>query len=358
MRPPRSNTSGSLLARLVIALVLSSVVTPNTNAQSGRRKGEQNKNPTSIDATSAPTSTTKTDTAGKAAQEKKGSSKQSAADSDDVVRVTSNLVPVPASVVDTKGSALTKLKIEDFELRVDGEVKPISELSYAETPVRLAMLFDNSGSLLAFRDIEKHAASGFFRRVLRPVDLAAIYSVSTDYYLAQPLTNDIRRLEETIAGFGKPEGGTALLDALVEAASYLRPYHGRKVIVIVSDGADTVSQLTFETALQRILSEDCEVYVVQTGLYDSANVRDLAAERRMETLSMQTGGAVYLPKTTPDLETAFDEIAADLAQQYILSYYAADQTRDGRYHTLVLRVKTRNDARVRSRRGFYAPRAS
>ena len=338
---------------LLVAVMLISVLTA-ARAQSGRRKGEPNKNPTSIDASAAPTPKPAPE---KASQQRKIPGKQSGDDSEDVVRVTSNLVPVPASVVDPRGFALTSLKLEDFELRVDGEVKPISDLSYAETPVRLAMLFDNSGSLLAFRDIEKRAASGFFHRVLRPTDLAAIYSVSTDYYLAQPLTNDVRRLEQTIEGFGKPEGGTALLDAIVEAAAYLRPYHGRKVIVVVSDGADTVSQLTFETTMQRVLSEDCQVYVVQTGLYESANVRDLAAERRMEVMAGQTGGAVYLPKTTPDLELAFEQIAADLGQQYILSYYAAEQSRDGQFHTLALRVKTHKDARIRSRRGFYAPRA-
>lgn len=352
---PRFTIRGRWPLQLFISLMIIWVAGQATTAQSGRRKGEPNRNQTSIDASAAPTPTPKAPVSVNPVQEKKTANQSD--DSDDVVRITSNLVPVPASVVDTKGYALTNLKLEDFELRVDGEVKPISELSYAETPVRLAMLFDNSGSLVSFREIEKHAASGFFRRVLRPVDLAAIYSVATDYYLAQPLTNDIRRLEVTIAGFGKPEGGTALLDAIVEAARYLRPYHGRKVIVIVSDGADTVSQMSFEATLQRVLSEDCEVYVVQTGLYDSANVRDLMAERRMSTLSAQTGGAVFLPKTTPDLEIAFEEIATDLAQQYVLSYYAVEQPRDGQYHTLALTVKNRKDARVRSRRGFYLPRA-
>ena len=94
--------------------------------------------------------------------------------------ITSNLVPVPASVFDTRGFAVTNLKLEDFELRVDGQVKTISELSRSESPVRLAMLFDNSGSVLASRELEKQAAKRFFSHVLRPYDQAAIYSVATD----------------------------------------------------------------------------------------------------------------------------------------------------------------------------------
>lgn len=264
---------------------------------------------------------------------------------------------MPTSVVDARGYAVTDLKLEDFELRVDGLVKPLTDLSRSEAPVRLAMLFDNSGSLDAARDFEKQAAMRFFRRVLRPIDEAAIYSVATENYLAQVMTGDVKRLEQTIDGFGKPDGATSLFDAIVDATRYLHKYQGRKVIVIVSDGADTTSGTDFETTVQWALSEDCQVYVVQTGHYDDANRRDLAAERRMEQLTAQTGGAVYLPKETSDLETAFIQIAADLAHQYVLSYYTTDERRDGQYHKLALRVKTRREARVRSRRGFYAPRA-
>jgi Ca-activated chloride channel homolog len=345
---------------LLVALLLCFSLPLAVSAQSGRRKSEQKRNPSPIDTTTAPPGKT-SQQAGSAnvSAEKKGAEKSSSdeGDSSDLLRINSNLVPVPASIVDAGGHALVDLKLDDFELRIDGQLKPISDLSRSETPVRMAMLFDNSGSLLAFRDLEKQAAKRFFGRVMRPFDQAAIYSVSTDSYIAQPLTNDIHRLEQTIDGFGKPEGGTSLFDAIVDATVYLRPYHGRKVIVIVSDGADTTSRLDFETTLQQVLTENCEVYVVQTGLYESANVRDLAAERRMEVLTTQTGGAVYLPKGPSDLETAFVQIAADLAQQYILSYYATSERRDGQYHTITLRVKNRQDARVRSRRGFYARRA-
>ncbi len=278
-------------------------------------------------------------------------------DPDDVVRISSHLVPIPASVVDKRGTAIVNLKLDDFELRVDGELRSLTDISRSETSVRLAMLFDNSGSLDTAREFEKQAAIRFFRKVLRAKDEAAIYSIETDSYLAQPLTSDVLRLEQTIAMFGKPEGGTSLFDAIINSASYLRPYSGRRVLVIVSDGIETTSRHSdFDFVLQQVLADDCQIYVVQTGLYEGANVRALAAERRMEQLSGQTGGAVYLPKTTDQLDVAFDQIAADLAQQYILSYYPNSDQRDGQSHTLELRVKTRNDVRVRSRKVYYAPK--
>lgn len=275
----------------------------------------------------------------------------------DIVRISSNLVPIPVSVIDRRGNAITNLKLEEFELRVDGQPRPLTDLTRSETSVRLAMLFDNSGSLDAAREFEKQAAIRFFRKVMRSKDEAAIYSIETDSYLAQPLTSDIIRLEQTIALFGKPEGGTSLFDAVVNASTYLRPYTGRRVLVIVSDGIETTSHHTdFDAVVQRVLADDCQVYVVQTGLYDGANLRALAAERRMEQLTSQTGGAVYLPKSTSELDVAFDQIAADLAHQYVLSYYPGLENRDGRLHVLDLKVKTRNDVRVRSRKGYYAPK--
>jgi VWFA-related protein len=279
-------------------------------------------------------------------------------DAEDTVRIISNLVPIPASVVDPKGVAIIGLKLEDFELRVDGQVKPISDMTRAETSVRLVMLFDNSGSVDLAREFEKQAARHFFRKVMRPADEAAIFSVESESYLAQPLTSNIFLLEQTIENFGKPEGSTSLFDAIIDAAAYLRPYTGRRVMVIVSDGIETTSRNDFETTIQHVLADDCQIFIVQTGLYDGANLRALAAERRMEQLSGQTGGAVYIPKTTAELEIAFKQIAADLAQQYVLSYYPGDERRDGRFHVIDLRLKERKDVRVRARKGYYSPKAS
>lgn len=280
-------------------------------------------------------------------------------DDDDIVRISSNLVPIPVSVVDKRGNAVVNLKLEDFELRVDGTARPLTDLTRSETSVRLALLFDNSGSLDAAREFEKQAAIRFFRKVLRAKDEAAIYSIETDSYLAQPLTKDIVRLEQTIAMFGRPQGGTSLFDAIIGASDYLKPYPGRRVLVIVSDGIETTSRHSeFDPVLRHVLADDCQIYVVQTGLYEGANVRALAAERRMEQLTSQTGGAVYIPKTTAELDIAFDQIAADLAQQYVLSYYPSIEHRDGRLHLLELSVKSRNDVRIRARRGYYAPKKS
>ena len=346
-------TFGDLIHRatlLFVVLVALITVPVDAKSQSGRNKENQtSKHPSGPVAEPTRPRTV----ADKTPQPKTASE----VDPSDVVRISSHLVPIPVSIVDQLGNAVTNLKLEQFELEVDGQPRPLSDLAKTDAPVRLVMLFDNSGSLDNEREFEKQAAMRFFRRVLRPIDEAAIYSIETDSYLAQRLTNNIPLLEQTIANFGRPAGGTSLLDAITGAAEYLRPVVGRRVLVIVSDGIETTSQITdFEDVVKNVLARDCQVFVVQTGLYEGANLRALAAERRMERLSTQTGGAVFLPKTVAELDVAFNQIAADLAQQYVLSYYPAPEHRDGRLHVIELKVKSRNDVRVRSRKGYYAPK--
>jgi VWFA-related protein len=348
-----------LAAVVVFAITLATI----SFAQSGRNKDKAPKtstsNPKSSGSISGPTPLPIGHTkSSSSAQDSPKKNSDDEVDDSDTVRVVSNLVPIPASVIDGKGVAVTGLKLDDFELRVDGQLKPISDLTRSESSVRLAMLFDNSGSLDAAREFEKQAARHFFRQVMRPTDEAAIYSVETESYLAQPLTSDVQLLERTIDSFGKPEGATSLFDAIVEASAYLHPYKGRLVLVIVSDGIETTSRNDFDTTMQRVLAADCQIFIVQTGLYDGANLRALAAERRMEQLSGQTGGAVYIPKSTAELNDAFVQIAADLAHQYVLSYYPGDEQRDGRFHNIDLRLKARKDVRVRARRGYYSPKSA
>lgn len=355
---PALRGPGAIAAAIFVltAMALSTFVTLG-HSQSGRRKGPVAK--TSGNTTASPKQPAKPQSSEAAGRTSAQNAPQSTPKADDevdpneIVRVGSHLVPVPATVLDSRGFAVTNLKLEDFELRVDGQVKPIAELHRTETPVRMVMLFDNSGSLSEAREFEKRAAMRFFRSVMRPVDQAAIYSVSTDIFLAHPLTSDVTALERVIESFGKPEGSTALFDAIAEGAAYLRPYRGRRIIVIVSDGRENTSRLDdFDATLQRVVADDCQIYVVQTGLYENANVRDLVAERRMQEFSAQTGGAVYIPKSVADLDLAFSQIAADLAQQYVLSYYPADDKRDGRYHTVAIRVTSHPTARVRARKVF------
>lgn len=371
-RPASQEHLRALLCGVLLAFTFLGSLS-NLHAQSGRIKSKQQ--PPSTSATRpkvvdnpTPTPTpAKTPAPAAASTEKAVTNTSSTAsdipadgeevDPEDIVRVDANLVTIPASVVDSQGKAVTDLVLEDFELRVEGQPRQLSELSRAETPVRLVLLFDNSMSLREDREFEKQAAVKFLRRVMRPIDQGAIYSIYTYPILAQGFTSDVNTLVRTIERFPAPEdGATALFDTIAKAADYLRPYEGRKVIVIVSDGADTLSELDFDTSLQRALLAECQIYAVQTGQSENANLYNLAASRRLQEYAAQTGGAVYVPKGSNDLDTAFAQISADLSQQYVLSYYPSDDKRDGRFRTISLKIARKPNMRVRARKGYYPPK--
>lgn len=295
--------------------------------------------------------------------------KSDEADDGEVIRVESALVPIPASVTDAGGNVVSNLKLEDFQLEVNGKEAVISELFRSQTPVRLALLFDNSSSVTSAREFEKKAAVRFFRQVIRPEkDLAALYSVATYSRLEQPLTKNVSSLVDAIENFEKPEGATALLDGIVSAAEYLKSAEGRRVIVIVSDGEDTYSDLatTLEKTIKAAQVANCQIFVVKTTDFENykqtgirggnANIRLLTAERRMQELAAQTGGAVYSPVDETELNAAFTEISAELAQQYILNYYPEDNAANGEFRTISLKVKSSKNLTVRTRKGYYVSR--
>lgn len=293
---------------------------------------------------------------------------KNADDTSDVIKVDSTLVPIPVSVLDSDGRAVTSLKLSDFELRIDGAAAEISDLSRSESPIRLAMLFDNSSSVMIAREFEKDAAIKFFQRIIRPEkDLAALYSVATVTRLEQPFTAEISSLTRAIELFAMPVGATALLDGIAMSAKYLREVSGRRVIVIVSDGDDTASDTTLDEAMRELQIANAQVFVVKTTDFENykrtnsrrgnANLRQLAAERRMLEIARQSGGSVYSPLDERELDDAFRQISAELSQQYVLSYYPESETdKRGEFRTISLAVKNKPNFNVRTRNGYYVPK--
>lgn len=283
----------------------------------------------------------------------------------DVINIESSLVPIPVSVIDrATGKAVTGLRITDFELKIDGTPVRIDDVYRSESPVRLALLFDNSSSVTVAREFEQSAAVRFFLQVLRPsTDLAALYSVAGVHRLEQPLTGDVSKLVTAIKSLPRPQGATTLHDAIVNASNYLQDYTGRRVIVIVSDGQDTLSDYTFDEMVRIVQQNNCQVYIVHTNEFENfkrtgrragnANLRALAAERRMQNLAAQTGGEVYSPIDDDELDRAFARISVELSNQYILAYYPEKEPKNDRFREIELTVRTDKDITIRTRKGYY-----
>ncbi len=289
---------------------------------------------------------------------------------DEVLKIDSSLVTVVTSITTKSGAQTTKLTQDDFEILEDGVPQEISNFARDEDiPLRLIMLFDTSSSVKNQIRFERRAAAKFFEHLLRPQDQAALFSVSTEITIIQDFTNKVRQLTEATKLL-QAKGATSLYDAVYLAAGYLKLTQGRRIIVIVSDGGDTTSRKKLSEALEQAQTSDVVIFNVFTGLLSvSQNVRDLAAERAMQTLTSETGGDAYTPQmalngseidedeSLKNLDEAFMRLADQLRTQYTLRFYSTNETRNGKFRKLTVRVK-KPGLSARARAGYYAPKGS
>ncbi len=292
--------------------------------------------------------------------------KPSSEPSEETLRINSNLVTVIAGIKNSGAAIPLKLNITDFEIFEDGKLQEIAEFAREdETPLRLVMLFDTSSSVKNQLRFQRRAAARFFERILRPQDQAALFAVSTDIIPIQDFTNKARLLNDATKLL-QASGATSLYDGIYLAADYLKKTKGRRVIVLVSDGGDTTSKVKLTEALAQSQAADAVIFNVYTGVIsNSQNIRDLAAERAMQTLTQQTGGEVYAPQmamngneidedqSLKNLDAAFIQLADQLRTQYTLRYYSTNDARDGKFRKLEVKVK-QEGLKAKARAGYYA----
>ena len=279
---------------------------------------------------------------------------------DKPLKLKADLVTVITSVTDSAGNQINDLTQKDFELFEDEAPQDIAGFyREGQIPLRLMFLFDTSGSIRHRIDFEKRAAAQFFRNVMRPGDQAALMSVSSDATIELQLTSDVDHLVNTISEL-KPQGATALYDGMKAAAKYLRPTEGRHVMVVLSDGTDTVSTSTLAQALTEAQKSDAVIYGVHsTGVAPSASVQDLAGEFVLKAMCEDTGGRAFFPpiyedqrKETRDLDEIYKRLAAEVRAQFVLTYYSKGETKPGIFRSIRVEVK-RPGLQVRARRGYY-----
>lgn len=271
------------------------------------------------------------------------------------VVLRSDLVLVTTTVIGPSGEVVRNLTKDDFEILEDDVPQNILLCaSEVVMPLRLVLVFDTSLSVKSRFDFEKQAVSRFFSSVIRRGDQAGLITVGTDVVVQHGLTSRVDVLVTLIERL-RSEGATALYDALVTAAELLRDVQGRRVILILSDGRDTLSRTTLGQALRRVQEVGAVVYAINTAMPDaSPNLRELAGERALEILARETGGEVYFPYRLEELDPVFVRLTEQLRHQYVLGFSSSNEARDGSFRRLTVRVK-RDGVVARARSGYYAP---
>ena len=260
------------------------------------------------------------------------------------IRTSAVLVPL---IVTNGGMFVKGLKQQDFEVYEDGIRQPIDSLVTDDAPLDLVLAIDVSGSMeRALVDV-KPAVKQLLSR-LRPGDAATLVGFNDTMFVAAEREKD-RRTREDAVDLLTSWGGTALYDATVRTLELVSRETGRKGIVIFSDGDDRNSLTRRETAMARVQASDAMLYTI--GFGGGATIPQLRAS--LESYAKSTGGKPFFPKDTRELDTIFDEIVAELANQYVLSYSPLNAKQDGKWRNIKVRVRKGNYA-IRARQGYLA----
>jgi len=311
----------------------------------------------------------------------------------EVIRVNSNLVMVPVSVVDTNGQPVHDLQVTDFHLDEQGRPQKITEIGNPDqVPLDIALLFDVSSSVSqkGFFIFQQEAAASFLKQVLKPVDRAAVFTIADQPRLIQPLASAETAAAKllTIPAATTPVP-TAFYDTVTAAAKYLitnSPERHRRVIVVISDGDDNFSNLIKDLTIaevrasergemtpaaarvslqerrrQAVLEVQRTVQQADAAFYSvnpggpsvHLNQISMRAQNAMQSIAEATGGTAFLPDSDKDLERVFTEVAAELRGQYLVQYYSNSQSTGGQFRSITVSVPSHSELRIRARQGYY-----
>ena len=274
---------------------------------------------------------------------------------DDVVRVNTDLVVLNITVTDAAGQYVPGLKLADFKVFEDGNEIPaqlISSFSVHEAPFASVVLLDTSTSMEVRLSLARSAAIRFLDR-LRDEDVAAVYKFDSKVERVQDFSGG-RDLAPMAFGL-RAKGLTRLNDAIVDAVKALaeRP-EVRKAIVILSDGMDTSSKVTSDKAIESALGIGATIYAVDMSASGNGSNNQQSAAI-LKAFAEKSGGRFVGTPGGPALRDAFASIADELGHQYTLAYRPLNQTRDGKWRKLEVKV-SRPELVVRTRKAYRAPK--
>lgn len=277
------------------------------------------------------------------------------------IHVQTRLVNVAVNVVDAKGSPVGGLAREDFEVLEDGKPQKIAIFEKeATTPLSIVLAIDASESVLRDEHLEKEAAKHFVNALLREQDELDLMQFADVVREIVPFTNEKKQIEH---GLGQLQRGdaTALYDAVYLASQRLAGTSAangrRRVVVLITDGEDTVKGSRYTQALEEAQRAGAMVYsIIIVPVYADAG-RDTAGEHALIQMAEDTGGKYYYVVDPQDLEPAFRHVSEDLRTQYLLGYYAPKRGTDASYRTIKVRMAdatVRGKYDLRYRAGYYA----
>jgi VWFA-related protein len=270
------------------------------------------------------------------------------------------IVSLTVTVTDRGGRYITGLDAGDFSVYEDGVQQEIQYFNRSNLPIALSLLLDTSASMDEKMQTAQEAAAGFARR-LRAEDLGALIDFDSRVTVSQAFTNEVERLEAAIRKTSAG-GSTSLYNAIYIALSELKKVRARtesdvrrQAIVVLSDGEDTSSLVSYEQVLEMSRRSETAIYTIGLRSGDDTQTKGFQeATFVLRDLAQQTGGRAFWPSRIEELTGIYSQIAEELASQYLIGYVSKNSKRDGAWRRIVVRPG-RPEAVARTKQGYYAP---
>jgi Ca-activated chloride channel homolog len=275
-------------------------------------------------------------------------------------KVDVKLVNIFVTVQDQNGAPVANLKTENFKLLEDGNPQNVSVFDReSELPLSIVLAVDASLSTKKDLKLELDSARRFAHSILRPIDALSLYQFSEVVDEVVPFTADLKRIDRGIDRV-QPGAATAMYDALYLGSEALERRQGRKVIVVITDGGDTLSTVNFQGALRAAEEAEAIVYSIIVVPIASDAGRDVGGEHALMEISRETGGKYYYATSLETLDRAFRQISDELRTQYLLAYYPSRRTTDSDYRRVQVQIVSAENAdklKARHRAGYFTSKS-
>jgi Ca-activated chloride channel family protein len=268
-----------------------------------------------------------------------------------------DLVHFGVSVVDKQGKPVVGLTRDDFQVVEAGKKQAVQFFSAGNPeeapPLHIGLLLDTSGSMAGDLKDARTAAVKFVNTLDHAADVTLV-DFDTEVRVARFAPESYPRLVERIRG-RKPDGWTALYDAIGVYLNGAQQQEGQKVLVLYTDGGDTRSSISFSEMLDLCKASDVTVYAI--GYMERQGSGRMQQRNELERVATLTGGQAHFPGAAKDLDGVFEKIREELAARYTLGYLSSDLRTNGAWRSVEIKL-LRPDlkgVRLRTRTGYFAP---
>ena len=266
-------------------------------------------------------------------------------------KATTQIVSVPATVLDGQGRLVPNLEQDEFTVLDNGKPQQITFFQNETQPFTVVVMLDYSASMTSSLDLLRAAAEQFLLRML-PQDKGQVGAFSDRIEFSGQFTNDRDDLISALRDlqYGNP---TRLWDAVDQSIDMLKPVDGRKVVLVFTDGDDTYSKTGFGSVLDHAKQNEVMVYAIglQSTYFNGQRMVRSQPDRSLKKIAEETGGGYFELKKTDELAPTFSRVAQELHSLYTIGFSPA--ALDGKEHKLDLKMK-QSGMVARARRSYVA----